>query len=109
MQNEKGEWMANFKTMGQAGIRRMEFEKTSILGEKYMETYYVASGGGDDMGVPGRFNDAADITAPVHSYWPNDFGLYNMAGNVEEFIKQNFFYCHIVDLGRHLIHAVCWR
>jgi formylglycine-generating enzyme len=31
-------------------------------------------------------NDAADITAPVYSYWPNDYGLYNMAGNVSEWV-----------------------
>jgi formylglycine-generating enzyme required for sulfatase activity len=27
-----------------------------------------------------------DITAPVESYWPNDFGLYNMSGNVAEMV-----------------------
>lgn len=31
--------------------------------------------------------DAADVTAPVKSYWPNGFGLYNMNGNVAEMIK----------------------
>ena len=41
-------------------------------------------GNGDFMGVSGALNDNADITAPVYSYWPNDFGLYNMAGNVSE-------------------------
>ena len=30
--------------------------------------------------------DAADITAPVYMYWPNDYGLYNMAGNVSEWV-----------------------
>lgn len=43
-------------------------------------------GRGDNMGVAGRLNDAADITAPVRSYWPNDYGLYNMAGNVSEWV-----------------------
>ncbi len=41
-------------------------------------------GRGDYMGVAGSLNDNADITAPVYSYWPNDYGLYNMAGNVSE-------------------------
>jgi gliding motility-associated lipoprotein GldJ len=44
-------------------------------------------GRGDMMGVAGALNDNADITAPVHSYWPNDFGLYNMAGNVNEWVE----------------------
>ncbi len=41
---------------------------------------------GDNMGVAGKLNDNADITAPVFSYWPNDYGLYNMAGNVSEWV-----------------------
>ncbi len=43
-------------------------------------------GRGDNMGVAGRLNDNADITAPVYSYVPNDYGLYNMAGNVAEWV-----------------------
>ena len=43
-------------------------------------------GRGDYMGVAGNLNDAADITAPVYAYWPNDYGLYHMAGNVSEWV-----------------------
>ena len=43
-------------------------------------------GRGDNMGVSGNLNDNADITGPVRSYWPNDYGLYNMAGNVSEWV-----------------------
>jgi gliding motility-associated lipoprotein GldJ len=41
-------------------------------------------GRGDNMGVAGRLNDRADIPTDVHMYPPNDYGLYNMAGNVSE-------------------------
>src|SRR5690606_1435388 len=41
-------------------------------------------GRGDYMGVSGSLNDNAETTAPVFAYWPNDYGLYNMAGNVSE-------------------------
>lgn len=41
---------------------------------------------GDNMGTAGYLNDAGDITTPVYSYWPNDYGLYNMAGNVSEWV-----------------------
>lgn len=44
-------------------------------------------GSGDYMGVAGSLNDGADITAPVGIYPPNDFGLYNMAGNVSEWVQ----------------------
>ncbi len=43
-------------------------------------------GKGDYMGVAGNLNDAADVTAPVYSYWPNDYGLYHMGGNVSEWV-----------------------
>lgn len=43
-------------------------------------------GRGDYMGVAGSLNDNADITAPVYAYPPNDYGLYNMAGNVSEWV-----------------------
>ena len=41
-------------------------------------------GRGDNMGLAGNLNDNASITAPVDAYMPNDFGLFNMAGNVSE-------------------------
>jgi gliding motility-associated lipoprotein GldJ len=43
-------------------------------------------GRGDNMGTAGFLNDNADRPAPVHAYWPNDFGLYCMAGNVNEWV-----------------------
>jgi gliding motility-associated lipoprotein GldJ len=41
---------------------------------------------GDNMGVAGNLNDNADIPGPVISFWPNDYGLYCMAGNVSEWV-----------------------
>lgn len=41
-------------------------------------------GSGDNMGVAGGLNDRAVYTAPVESFYPNGFGLYNMSGNVNE-------------------------
>ncbi len=43
-------------------------------------------GRGDMMGVSGALNDAYVTTAPVDAFGPNDFGLYNMAGNVNEWV-----------------------
>jgi len=47
-------------------------------------------GAGDNMGTGGWLNDKAAITAPVKSYMPNDFGLYNMAGNVNEWTEDTY-------------------
>ena len=43
-------------------------------------------GRGDMMGTSGSLNDNATITQKVDAYFPNDFGLYNMAGNVNEWV-----------------------
>ena len=43
-------------------------------------------GRGDNMGIAGNLNDQADITAAVRSYLPNDYGIYDMAGNVSEWV-----------------------
>lgn len=43
-------------------------------------------GRGDLMGIAGAPNDGYVITAPVDAFAPNDFGLYNMAGNVNEWV-----------------------
>jgi len=45
-----------------------------------------ARGRGDYMGTAGNLNDGGDYTVPVWSYRPNDFGLFNMAGNVNEWV-----------------------
>lgn len=39
---------------------------------------------GDYMGMAGKLNDKAAIPCEVTKFLPNDFGLYNMAGNVNE-------------------------
>jgi formylglycine-generating enzyme required for sulfatase activity len=46
-------------------------------------------GVGDYMGIAGNLNDAADVTAPAQSYWPNDYGLYNCSGNVAELVADD--------------------
>ena len=43
-------------------------------------------GKGDVMGIAGNLNDGGDITVGVMDFWPNDYGLYHMAGNVSEWV-----------------------
>ncbi len=41
------------------------------------------------VNVDGEISDGGFITTPVNSYWPNQFGLYNMCGNVAELVADN--------------------
>jgi sulfatase modifying factor 1 len=43
-------------------------------------------GRGDYKGTAGSANDGFSKSGPVRSFWPNDFGLYDMAGNVSEWV-----------------------
>ncbi|RMG65005.1 MAG: gliding motility lipoprotein GldJ, partial [Bacteroidetes bacterium] len=47
---------------------------------------YAGWRGGDGH----HFTDGYMITAPVREFWPNDFGLYNMSGNVAEWTQDNY-------------------
>ena len=52
-------------------------------------------GSGDYGGIGGWSDDGADITEEVKSFEPNDYGLYDMAGNVAEWVAD--VYRPIVD------------
>ncbi len=53
-------------------------------------------GNGDYGGIAGWSDDGADITNEVKKYPANDFGLYDMAGNVAEWVAD--VYRPIVDV-----------
>ncbi|MDR1698829.1 MAG: SUMF1/EgtB/PvdO family nonheme iron enzyme [Prevotellaceae bacterium] len=66
-------------------VRTMEKSRKYNVKKGDMRGNFVR-GRGDMMGMGGSLNDAAIIPAAVRSYAPNDFGLYNMAGNVNEWV-----------------------
>lgn len=73
LRNAQGDFMCNIAKLGDESISRNLETKQFVL--RTGTYYYDVSN--------------ADITAPVVSYWPNDYGLYNMAGNVAEMVAQS--------------------
>ncbi len=65
-----------------SGYHPREMSKRNI---GQMQANFVR-GRGDMMGVSGALNDGHVITNAVDAFAPNDFGLYNMAGNVNEWV-----------------------
>jgi hypothetical protein len=59
-------------------------------------------GKGDMMGMAGNHNDGADITTGVKEFLPNDYGLYNMSGNVAEWTSSPYeinTYSNVSDMS----------
>lgn len=80
--NTEGELLADRKMYPWNGAHlRVDSRKN----KGRMQTNFTR-GRGDLMGIAGALNDNADIAAPVKSYLPNDFGLYCMSGNVNEWV-----------------------
>ncbi len=79
-------------TLGERVLERRTYPWNGQITRTDDKKYYgnfVANtrrGRGDYMGIAGHLNDQADYTSDVFSYWPNDFGLYNMGGNVAEWV-----------------------
>lgn len=71
--NHYGMLMANFRRISQSNI---QYDSTGQLVYK-----------GEITGQHYAFEDSRDVTAPVISYWPNAWGLYNMSGNVAEMVS----------------------
>ena len=72
VQNAKGEYLANFRRIDQGSVYRDSLGRLSI--------------GNNENSI--YANSAISTTAPVSSYNPNGYGLFNMSGNVEEMIKK---------------------
>ncbi len=71
LRNDKGCTLANFLRMGSENIsRNPETGKMEVVKAAYLTPF-----------------DESLLVAPTKSYFPNDFGLYNMNGNVSEMVS----------------------
>jgi formylglycine-generating enzyme required for sulfatase activity len=77
---QDGMWAGNFSRVGEENLKYDTIKKQIVVDR-------------NAYGLAGELNDAADITAPVNSYKPNGFGIYNTCGNVAEMISQKSIAC----------------
>ena len=73
LRNEKGEFLANFRPIGDQNITMSESGPVVVS---------------DSLFTSELFLDGGFYTVEVQSYEPNDFGLYNMSGNVAEMVAK---------------------
>ncbi len=71
------------------------YTRAGNSGLKGLQLANYKQGKGDYGGIAGWSDDGADITNKTMSYPPNDFGLYDMAGNVAEWVAD--VYRPIID------------
>ena len=83
MVSEKDERISNRKIYPWNG-NTVRYQKRNKTQGRILANF--KRGGGDYMGMAGNLNDRASITSPVRTFMPNDFGLYNMGGNVSEWV-----------------------
>lgn len=76
--NTECKFLCNFRKIGDERLTFDTLLKRNVVSDKYK----------DELGMTGFFSDGADITSSVNAYYPNGFGIYNMAGNVSEMIEE---------------------
>jgi formylglycine-generating enzyme len=74
----QGKYMANFCQIDDAHITRDANGEMTVI-ENYRNQ------------IAGSLMDEVSFTSPILHYWPNNYGLYNMCGNVREFVQEDGF------------------
>lgn len=75
MRNSKGDVLCN----------HLAFDNTCITRDPETGEFKIIPYPFDNF-LQGQYND---ITAPSQSYWPNEFGLFNLNGNVSEMVAED--------------------
>ncbi len=70
LQNERGEWLANFKAIPQYHIGKKSTPNGNVRSTVISDGSYRLE------------------TSPVDAFEPNDLGIHNLAGNVEELVRE---------------------
>ena len=75
LRRSNGQFQCNFFSIGAGAISR-DPESGKLIVQNIPVDFLTNDG------------DNADLTAPVVSFWPNEFGIYNLNGNVSEMVAE---------------------
>lgn len=83
----RAEWVMAASIEGKKGPFAWEGQFTRNSSGCYLANYRLTPEEyAKEDSIVKQSNKATDLTAPVSSYYPNDFGIYNMSGNVAEMV-----------------------
>ncbi len=71
LKNNDGQYLANFRRISESQQMRLREDGLMEVNNKGFSDNYVAA-----------------IPSPVESFYPNDFGIYNLSGNVAEMLSE---------------------
>ncbi|MCH2199225.1 MAG: formylglycine-generating enzyme family protein [Flavobacteriales bacterium] len=95
LRNTKGCFLANFRYLGAGNIHynseTEEYEVMTTVPGPFLGHPGATLGGGRKN--QDCFSGVFEFTSPVRSYVQNDFGLYNMNGNVAEMVAEEGIAC----------------
>lgn len=90
LQNDDGQWLANFTPVDQTSIQT--YKNATLVsgadtanGKMYVQVYTDYFKTSNNLM---ELYDFGNLTVPVYAFQPGFNGLYNMAGNVEEMVAE---------------------
>lgn len=93
LQNSKGKWLANFRVIDQVQILKDTGFIDCYNRSHYLENCFrIINSYNQKDAETAKFQfcycSNSYMTTPVDYFYPNSYGLYNMSGNVEEFVRE---------------------
>lgn len=79
LRDKQGQFLCNFKHVGDIAISADSAGNAQINPSLFQQEFSSQN------------RDRAVYTAEARSFWPNDFGLYNMSGNASEMVNEGSF------------------
>ena len=82
LRNKKGKFQCNFNVIYQEDLKKNSTTKEIEIAQNNIDENDVSNSNYQNR------SDGNSITVPANSYYPNEYGLYNMSGNAAEMTSE---------------------